>query len=119
MNQGVSIMQQQTYPDHHPIRTGTINAGQPAVPFAALMAPLTYIGEVLAELIFSTLRFAEKLISAWRCRRNIRRNTVTLSNLDDHILRDIGIGRDQIDHLALMAAAQPRQRHYYDYELLR
>lgn len=37
---------------------------------------------------------------AWRTRRNKKRIGSQLRSLDDHLLRDIGIRRDEINHYA-------------------
>jgi uncharacterized protein YjiS (DUF1127 family) len=99
-------MNQQQYSEHQ-VRTRTMGAYQPQVPFTGVIAPLSYIGVTVAELIFSGVRFAAALINAWSRRRNIRKNETALADLDDHILKDIGIPRDQIHYVARRAAEQP------------
>ena len=48
-----------------------------------------------------------RLVSAWRQRRQLRRATLELFDLDDRMLRDLGIDRFQIGYIVRHGRQQP------------
>jgi len=78
------------------------------VPFYGLVEPTLRLACTVSDAIFAAYRYLDKAVAAvWR-RVLIERTVKELSGLDDHLLKDIGIERGQIRHLAEAVAHNPR-----------
>lgn len=88
--------------DHH--RAAFAGAGTTQVPFYGVVAPTIYIGEAVASALSSAVKYVFEAIRRGYWERKTR---VALSDLDDAILRDIGVARSEIAEVARRSAENP------------
>ena len=65
-------------------------------PFVGLVTPTFGIAEAVVEAFGSLKDFIVRERESWRRRRLMARTIAELSSLDDYILRDIGLPREDI-----------------------
>jgi uncharacterized protein YjiS (DUF1127 family) len=75
--------------------------GTTQVPFYGVIAPTAFVSEIIATALSTAIGHAYEAIrrSYWE-----RKTRVSLSGLDDAMLKDIGVARSQIPYIARSAA---------------
>jgi uncharacterized protein YjiS (DUF1127 family) len=77
------------------------------VPFAEFVAPFAFVGEAVYTAANAGARVVGKAFRAAMAKVRERAAVATLSNLDDRILKDIGVRRSEIHFLARRVAENP------------
>lgn len=78
------------------------------VPFYGLVEPVVRLAEAAAAAAIDAYGAIERFAAAARRRRLIAQTIAELSELDDRMLRDIGIERDQVRAVAEAVVDNPR-----------
>lgn len=73
---------------------------RPTVPFAELVEPFNAVGEVVYQIGVAGISAIAAIAAAVNRGIVYRRTAAALSRLDDHMLRDIGVTRAEITHVA-------------------
>jgi len=78
--------------------------GTTQVPFHGVIAPTAFVSEIIATALMSAINGTYEAVrrSYWE-----RKTRVALSDLDDAILRDIGVTRSEIPEVARTAVGSP------------
>ena len=79
-------------------------------PFAALLSPLCFVSEGLLAAAAEVRKFFASAFRRWCNEFKIARTVEEMSRLDDRILRDIGVYRDEIYFAARAAVENPGER---------
>ena len=82
-------------------------------PFVGLVTPTFEVAEAIVSVFASLRDFIVREYEAWRRRRLMARTIAELSGLDDHVLRDIGVPREDIHAVALGAVEGGKSRFDY------
>lgn len=77
------------------------------VPFAELLAPITYVGDAAYTAMVAVARLVGRAFRAARVRARERAAIATLMALDDRMLKDIGVDRSGIHYLVRKVAENP------------
>lgn len=75
--------------------------GTTPIPFYGVIAPTAFVSEIVATALYKAIGRAFEAIrrSYWD-----RKTRVALAGLDDAMLKDIGVARSQISHIARTSA---------------
>lgn len=74
-------------------------------PFAALIAPAHFVDEGILSALAEIRNSIVRALRDWHREFKISRTVAELSKLDDHVLYDIGVLRDEI-HLAARSVVE-------------
>jgi len=79
----------------------------PHIPFVEMIAPQSFVGDVVAETAAGASRTVKKAVVAFKHWYAERKTTTALEECSDRILDDIGILRSEIPGIARAVAADP------------
>lgn len=85
------------------------------VPFAGLVEPTRFVGEAIFDASQAIARVAARGFEAIVKQVRVHTTVNELSTLSDHVLKDIGIDRPEIESLVRRVADNPN----IDYRVLR
>ena len=93
---------------HKPIDYWPHRVSEP--PFGGLVTPTFGIAEAIVSVFASLRDFIVGKYESWRHHRVMVRTIAELSSLDDHVLRDIGVSREDIYAVARGAVEGGKSR---------